>query len=284
MKSLRRSFIAVSVLASSLLAFVGCVSDGGSDERVYDIHSNTIADATPELSAPQRAVHLVDLDISSNAEQRQAQYEVRTASGKRFMATVTHRIQRDGADEVVTAEDVDTGEVVTWAFGAESADYTNADGSTVALAGDDESETFTVQTADGPLELSLAGIAEDSAEEDDVINTAALTIMGTASFSEDQIEALSAALAASDEDLGAGSMSLWGKIKKAAKKVGKALKTAYCSPVTTEVCGAILEGSIDCEVILLETGAAASLPVTNAICLTPMALSAGCLVGQIFAC
>lgn len=285
MKFSLRSVLAASVLASSLFAFAGCVAgDGSGDERVYDIYSNSLTAAEPELEAPARAVHVTDLAARTNAEHRVAQYEIRTAGGKTFKTTVTHRIQRDGADEVIRAEDVDTGEVVAWAFGAESADYTNAAGDTVSLSGDDETETFTVHTSEGPLPFDLAGIAEDSADEADVINTAALTIMGTAAFTEDQIEALSAALSASDEDLGASSMSAWGKIKRAAKKVGHALKTAYCSPFTTMICGAVLEGSIDCEVALLESGTAVAVPETNAICLAPMALAAGCVVGQVFAC
>lgn len=280
---IRRSLLRCCLLlGASSLALAGCVGDAvqASEELVQTDTTAEIAPVTPAPSAKvESGARLVRVGMEKSAAQRKAEYRIDTASGKRFKTTVTHRVQRDGADEVITAEDLDTGKVVSWAFGAESAAYTADDGSVANLSGDDDAETLTLLAGGESTTLDFAGVVEGSEEEAGLISIAVLATMGSAAFSEDQIDALAAALAASEQDLGASSMG-WGWVKKAAKSVAKGLKSAYCSEATSVVCGVIFEAGLDATFISASAGCA-PVAVGSA---TVTVLAAGCLVGQAFAC
>jgi hypothetical protein len=286
MKQLRTSFVAVCLVASAFFGLVGCVdaSDNSANERIYDSRKGELvmANDSDDVNAVGK-VRIANVDLESTAAKRLARYEVATTNGKRFKTTVTHNVKRDGAEEVITAEDLDTGEVVTWAFGAESGQFINANGAIANITGDDATSTLVVHTAEGPITLNFADLVEDSAEERAVLDMVAAAVLGTSSFSEDQIDALTAALLAGDEDLGGSNMGFWGWVKKTAKKVAKTVKTAFCSDAMSQVCAAGVEFALTCEGVALQSGAAA-VPQIQAICLTPGVLGAGCIVGQVFAC
>ena len=281
MQGLRRSLLACGLLlGASSLALSGCVGEAAqsNDERVYDVKTGEIAGVAAEAeAAPKDAARVASLGIEQSATRRNAGYLVHTSHGKQFKTTVSHRIQRDGADEVITAEDVETGEITTWAFGAESAQYTNAAGQVATITGDDDAMTLTIQVQGAPMTIDFSTVAEGSAAEKALLDLTSVTIMGLAAFDEDQIEALSAALAAGDADLGASSMG-WGWLKKAAKTVAKGLKTAYCSTATTVICGAVAEAGLDVTLATLEC------PPVAAGAAAVTVLAAGCVVGQVYAC
>jgi hypothetical protein len=280
-QGLRRSILAwCLLLGASSLTLSGCVGEAGQsqDERVYDAKTGEVTSVTAgEAASTKGAVRLVSLGLEQSASRRNAGYLVHTSHGKQFKTTVSHRIQRDGADEVVTAEDVETGAITTWTFGAESAQYTNAAGQVATITGDDDAMTLTIQIQGSPTTIDFSTVAEGSAAEQTLLDLTSVTLMGMAAFEEDQIEALSAALAAGDADLGASSMG-WGWLKKAAKTVAKGLKTAYCSSATTFICGTVAEAGLDATLMALEC------PPVAAGAAVVTVLATGCVVGQLYAC
>jgi len=271
----RAIFAGCLLLGASLLGCAGAPSD----ERVYDVASGELAPAPTEQGAEVKAgTRVVPVSLRQDVSRRSAEYTVTTVRGKRFKTTVSHRVQRDGADEIITAQDLDSGSTVTWSFGADAASFQAEDGRTALITGDDDAETLTLHAPGGSTTLSFAGVVEGSEQEQSLMSLASLAILGNAPFTQDQVEALAAAVTAGDEDLGAGSMS-WGWLKKASKSLAKGITKDYSSAATSYICGVVGDAAID-----LVFATAVELPPVAVGAAVVTAIAVGCEVGQVYAC
>lgn len=288
--NLRLARLGLSTLSLGLVLGLGaCVDQSGTiEDRLYDSSSQELLEVAPEHVAARGELVVHAESLSEDAAERSASYVIQTHRGKRFHATVSHRIERDGADEVITVEDLETGEVVSAAFGEESALYTGATGLSLAAGGDDENDILTFDTSVGQQTISLVGIDEGSEAEARLFELLGLLLIGETGYTQDQAQALAAAITAADEDLGGSGMGIWGKTKKALKKAAKAVGDAMCTQTAMDVCDGMYQGGMMCATTAgTLSGTVIAAPVAGGVaaaCLGVVIVGAACDIGQHFGC